>query len=146
MGEAQRFDLRYGWGKWPLTIVGMGPKRSWIEVDDDKVRVRMGWAFSATIPRDAIADVSAEPMKGWLGIGVHGLGSHWQVNGALGPGVALTLDPPVRARVAFFFVRLRMLRVGAADPGHPGLAALGHRTHGGSAPEVPGPITDPITG
>ncbi|WP_436793858.1 hypothetical protein [Actinospongicola halichondriae] len=116
MGNEQRFDLRYSWTKWPLTILGMGPKRSWIEVDDSEVRVRMGWAFSATIPRDAVTDASEEPMKGWLGIGVHGFGSRWQVNGALGPGVEFTIDPAVRSRVAFFFVRLRMLRVGAADP------------------------------
>ncbi len=123
MTTSQRFDLRFGNIRWLLSLLGTGPSRSWVEVDDTEVRVRMGWAFRATIPRSAIQSVDAEDMKGWVGIGVHGFRGRWQVNGALGRGVAFDLAPgsgqAVRARVCFVPIRLKRLRVGVTD--HEGL-------------------------
>jgi hypothetical protein len=55
-----------------MTLLGMGPNRSLIEVTDDEVRVKMGWAFSATVPRSSIADVRRRGYV-WWAFGVHSL-------------------------------------------------------------------------
>lgn len=119
-----RFDFRYGRLQALATVTGTGDNQSWVEVGDDEVRVRMGWAFRATIPRPSIVDAEPEDMVGWVGIGVHGFRGRWQVNGALGAGVRLDISPSVQARVSGVPVRLEHLRVGVEDPAGL-LAALG---------------------
>lgn len=120
----ERFDFRYGRLDRLSTLTGIGTNQSWVEVDDDVVRVRMGWAFRATIPRSSIVDAEPEDMVGWVGIGVHGFRGRWQVNGTLGAGVRLDISPSVQARVSGVPVRLEHLRVGVEDPAGL-LAALG---------------------
>lgn len=112
----ERFDFRYGRLDRLAGLTGTGAKQSWVEVGDDEVHVRMGWAFRATIPRPSIVDAEPEDMVGWVGIGVHGLRGRWQVNGTLGAGVRLDISPSVQARVSGVPVRLEHLRVGVADP------------------------------
>lgn len=111
-----RFDLRFGRLQGLAGLAGAGAKQSWVEVSDDEVHVRMGWAFRATIPRSSIVGAEPEDMVGWVGIGVHGLRGRWQVNGTLGPGVRLDISPSVQARMSGVPVRLEHLRVGVADP------------------------------
>jgi len=122
-------------------LTGIGPKRSRIDVDDDTVTVRMGWAFRATIARSAI--VRAEPYTGkvWAW-GVHGWRGRWLVNGSSEGLVALEIDPAQPARTLGIPVRLRDLMVGVEDvPGF--TAAL--RTDRPPAARSASPDTPPAT-
>jgi len=112
----QRFGLAYAGSLRPLFgLLALGPGRSWVEVTEQFVRVRMSWAFRAEIPRSAIRSI--EPDHGVVtGWGVHGLGGHWLVNGSSKGMIRLELDPPVRAWMSGFPIRLRVLRVSLEDP------------------------------
>jgi hypothetical protein len=97
-------------------VLGMGRRRAAVEVDDQDVTVRMGWAFSARIPRAHIVSVDAHP-RIWYAIGVHTAGrGDWIVNGTMSDIVELRVDPPVPARAVGFPVRLRRLRVSVERP------------------------------
>lgn len=113
---ATTFGFRYDrWCGWLLGLLGMGRRFSRIVVDDRNVRVVMGWAFQATIPRSSI--VSVEPSSGRvLGWGVHGWRGHWLVNGSAGGLVHVTIEPPAKSRVVGFPGRLRELRVSVEQP------------------------------
>jgi len=92
----------------------MGPRRSSIELDDRDLRVRLGLAFRARIPRAA---VRAARMGGRRhGVGVHGWRGRWLVNTSLRGIVTLELDPPVRARFNGIPLRLRELRLSVDHP------------------------------
>jgi hypothetical protein len=39
----------------PMTVLGAGPKVSRVTVGSAAVDIGMGWAFHATIPREAVA-------------------------------------------------------------------------------------------
>jgi hypothetical protein len=119
---AQGFRFRYGVVRPLLSILALGPRFSSVELDDETLRVRMGWAFRATIPRRQIVDARAR--RGLVGgIGVHGWNGRWLVNGAATGLVAITVDPPVRAWVVAP-VKLKELTISLEDPGAL-LAALG---------------------
>jgi hypothetical protein len=123
MSPTRTFGFRYGALRLLLSVLGMGPAFSSVEVDDDSLRVRMGWAFRTTIAVRHITDVRAR--QGLVGgIGVHGWGGRWLVNGAATGLVTLTIDPPGHASVIFIAVRLRELTVSLEDP-DAFLAALG---------------------
>ena len=63
-----------------------------LELDRDRLRVRMGWAFGATVARAQIR--AARHSEGLVGgIGVHGWRGHWLVNGAASGLVTLEIDP-----------------------------------------------------
>jgi hypothetical protein len=91
-----------------------------MEIGSELVRVRMGWGatrhaqfrteFSRTSIRSLrrVFEVSKHRPHGWRG--------RWLVNGAAGPLVALSLDPPVRARLLGLPIRLRELIVSVDDP------------------------------
>jgi hypothetical protein len=96
-------------------MVGIAPAHSYLELDSDIVRVRMGWAFGAELPRASIRDVRRVPDA--ISIGVHGRRGRWLVNGASGPLVALSIEPPASARVLAVPIRLRELIVSVDDPG-----------------------------
>lgn len=111
-----RFAISYSSVVKPLlTLLGMGPGTSGVDVRADVVRVRMGWAFTASIPRDSVTSVAPDHalVTGW---GVHGIGGRWLVNGSSRGLVRLTIDPPAPARVLGVPVRLRVLRVSVAEP------------------------------
>jgi hypothetical protein len=44
------FPFRYGALRPLMTVMGLGPGLSTIELDGDVLRVRMGWAFRGSIP------------------------------------------------------------------------------------------------
>jgi hypothetical protein len=112
-----RFDLRYDSPFTPLAaVLGMGPRASGVDVGTHAVDVRMGWAFRARIPLEAVR--AAEPgthplLAGW---GVHGWAGRWFVNGSARGIVRLDIDPPVRARAAGLPIRLTTLQVSVEDP------------------------------
>jgi hypothetical protein len=122
MSSTQTFKFRYGAFGGLLSVLGLGPAFSRVELDGDTLRVAMGWAFRATVPVSRI--IEARPRSGLVGgIGVHGWRGRWLVNGAAAGLVTLTIDPEVRARVVVP-VRLRVLSLSLEDPDGV-LAALG---------------------
>jgi hypothetical protein len=121
----RRFRIRYSTLNAAIMgVLGVGRSRSWAEVGADHVVVRMGIGFRMTLPRPAIVDARRLERYVWWGYGVHGWRGRWLVNGSGRGIVALSIDPPVRAWVLGFPVRLRELLVSLEDP--PGfLAAIG---------------------
>jgi hypothetical protein len=113
--QSIRFPIRFGALKPLFVVTGLTPSRSYVNVGPEVVRVRMGWSFSADIPRRSSRSARRVAEKRWS-IGVHGWRGRWLVNGARGPLVAIEIDPPVRARVLGFPVRLEELLVSVDEP------------------------------
>jgi hypothetical protein len=112
----QRFEVRYDrWCGWLIGLCGMGRRFSSVAVSDDAVRIVMGWAFRATIPRSSITAIrrSDGPVFGW---GVHGWRGRWLVNGSSHGLVTISIDPPVASRVVGLPGRLRQVTVSLVDP------------------------------
>jgi hypothetical protein len=116
-----RFDRPSGI---PMKVLGAGPKVSRVKVSSSTVEIRMGWAFQATIPREAVA--SARPLnrglselRGPLGLSVLRGVNYWRgtalVNGAGTGLVEMTLDRPKWVRLGPLRVRMRRLIVSAED-------------------------------
>ena len=127
-----RFRIRYSRFLLPLfTILGLGSTFSKVELSADELRVGVGWAMRARIPRSSIAGAGrSRPI--WWAIGVHGdFHGDWLVNGSPQGIVWVRLEPRVRARVMGIPVRLRLLGLGVEDP-DARLAAL-------AVPAVPAP-------
>src|ERR1700690_2868282 len=96
MSPTRSFPFRYGVLRFLLTVLGMGPGLSHVELEGDTLRVAMGWAFRAKIPVHQIAGVT--PRTGLVGgIGVHGWRGRWLVNGATTGLVVISIEPAVRA-------------------------------------------------
>ena len=114
MSTTRAFAFRYGVFRLLLSVLGMGPAFSRVELADDAVRVRMGWAFRTTIPRAHIT--GCEARTGLVGgIGVHGWRGRWLVNGAATGLVTISVEPPVPAWVVVP-VRLSQLTVSLDEP------------------------------
>jgi hypothetical protein len=115
MSPIGSFPFRYGALRPLLTVLGMGPGLSRVELEGDTLRVDMGWAFRAKIPVQQITGTS--PRTGTVGgIGVHGWRGRWLVNGATTGLVAITIDPAVRAWATGVPVRLHVLTLSLEDP------------------------------
>jgi hypothetical protein len=108
----------------PMTVLGAGPKVSYVKVSSSTVDIRMGWAFQATIPREAVA--SARPLnaglselRGPLRLSVLRGVNFWQgtalVNGAGTGLVEITLDRPKSVRLGPLQARMSRLIVSAED-------------------------------
>ena len=125
MGSTTTFPIRVDRpSRIPMTVLGAGPKVSRVKVSPSTVDVRMGWAFQATIPREAVA--SARPLNaglselgGPLGLSVLRGVNYWRgtalVNGAGTGLVEITLDRPRWVRLGPLRVRLCRLIVSAED-------------------------------
>jgi hypothetical protein len=114
--KRQRFRIRYSPFKGTLLRLFLLPQRmSYVDVRGDEVRVRMGWGFSARLPRAAITDVSREK-RIWVTAGAHGWRGRWLVNGASGPIVGIRVDPPARGRVIGVPIEVREVQVSVEDP------------------------------
>ena len=115
--RGKRFVVSYNsFNRVLLTVLGMGPKRSFVSVSGDTVAVRMGWAFRSDIPRSAIVSARLDEDRVW-GWGVHGWRGRWLVNGSSDGLVRLDLDPAVATRVVGpFKVSLEMLRISVDEP------------------------------
>jgi hypothetical protein len=126
--DGRRFAVRFTPWLLPLFwISGLGRRSARVELGGDDLIVRMGWAFRARIPRSAIE----RPRRGralWFSVGVHGIFGVWAVNGSPKGTVWIDVDPPVRARVIGFPIRLRRLALGLEDPDG-FIDALGAPTH-----------------
>lgn len=125
-----------------MTVLGVGPKHSRVEVSPSTVDVRMGWAFHATIPREAVASarpLSRSELRGPFRISVLRMVNYWPVtalvNGAATGLVEVTLDRAKWVRLGPFPAPLRRLIVSAEDQS--GLvAALNPGTPGSGDPSL----------
>ncbi len=121
----QRFPIRYtGLNAKRFPVLGLPRSGSYVELDDDRVRVRLGWGFTAHIPRRSITGARLGPDVAGITAGAHGWRGRWLVNGSRQGIVRLHVDPPVRAWTLAIPVRLRELAVSLEDP-EGFLAALG---------------------
>ena len=126
VAEPRRFPIRISSGN-RLLFRGLVilPSSAFVELSDDTVTVRLGWAFSARIPRRLVtrAGPGRRPRIP-LTAGAHGWGGRWLVNGAPDGIVEVGLAERARAFVAGFPIRLKVLAVSLDDPDG-FLAALG---------------------
>jgi hypothetical protein len=86
-----------------------------VTVEDDLVRVRMGFGFRATFPRSAVTSAVRDERR-FVSIGAHGWNGRWLVNGWWGPYVRIELSPVQRAHLLGIPLRLRELLVSTPDP------------------------------
>jgi hypothetical protein len=126
MAAPARFPIRVSPGNSVLfRALLILPSASYVELDENTIHVRLGWAFSARIPRRLV--VAAGPGKRPtipLTAGAHGWNGRWLVNGAPDGIVKVELSEPTRAFTAGFPIRLKVLAVSLEDPDG-FLAALG---------------------
>jgi hypothetical protein len=98
---------------WVLTIFGSPPRLSDIQIDGNRVRVRLGWAFHATFDRRDVTSVS--PVGARVSVGAHGWRGRWLVNGAHSPIASIQLRAPARGFVVGFPVHVHELLVSVDD-------------------------------
>jgi hypothetical protein len=105
-----------------MTAFGAGRKAPRVTMSSSTVDIRMGWAFQATIPREAVA--SARPLdrgelRGPFRLSVLRGVNYWRgtalVNGAGTGLVEITLDRPKWVRLGPLRAPMRRLIVSAAD-------------------------------
>jgi hypothetical protein len=113
--NTKRFPIRFDTAYRVLsTVLLMPPSQSFVEVDGDRVRVRMAWGFHGDFPRSAVRSVTNYRKP--LSRGVHGWAGRWLVNGS-GKGImSIVLEPSQRGYVLGFPVSLRNLLVSIEDP------------------------------
>jgi hypothetical protein len=111
-----RFPIRFDrWYRWLSSACLLPPSAAYLEVEQREIVVHMGWAFHARFPVAAVRRTAALGKRP-LSRGVHGFAGRWLVNGS-GDGIlVLDLDPPQRAVVAGFPIRLTQLLVSVLDP------------------------------
>jgi hypothetical protein len=126
MDSAKTFPISFDRpSRTPMTVLGAGPTVSLVTVSASAVDIRMGWAFQATIRREAVA--SARPLNGGLSelsgpfrLSVLRGVNYWRgtalVNGAGTGLVEIVLDRPQWVRLGPLRVRMRRLIVSAEDP------------------------------
>ncbi len=98
--DAQWFAISYsraGIDKitaWLDTLTGRGPGKSGVEIDSDKIRVRMG-SYKLDIPRRSArsAGRSQEKLRGTTGVHMNKKGQ-LLVNGSADGLVEVTIEPP----------------------------------------------------
>lgn len=111
-----RFPITYGITMRAFGgLLGLGPRKAWIDVDSNTVEIRMGWAFHAKFPRTAVKLAGLSDRRSFS-LGVHGRNGSWLVNGTMSGLVRLDLDPEQRASVLGRDVRLTIVDVSVALP------------------------------
>lgn len=98
-----------------MSVLAVPEASRYAVLDDDVLRVRLGWTFRLTAPRESL--VAALRDRGRItGIGAHGWRGTWLVNTGARGLVRLELDPPARATLCGVPVTVRVLRLGLAEP------------------------------
>jgi hypothetical protein len=112
----RRFPIRFDrWYAVLSTAFLLPPSRSYVDVGNGEIVVRMGWAFGAKFPRSAV--VGARPLgRRVISRGVHWFFGRWLVNGSGGGIVTIDISPPQRARVLVFPLAVRRMLVSVDDP------------------------------
>jgi hypothetical protein len=118
MAENVRFPIRFSSGNgFVFRGLLIPPSSAYLDLGDDMIHVRLGWAFRARIPRRLVATSGpGEPPQIRLTAGAHGWGGKWLVNGAPDGIVKLELSERTRAFVSGFPIRLKELSVSLEDP------------------------------
>lgn len=100
------------------TVVGTGPGQTRIEVSEQTLRLRMGWAFNLATSLNNVAGARVvEESKWWWGYGVHKIGSRkWIANGTLDNLVEITFKTPVKANAIGFPITAEAVIVSAENP------------------------------
>jgi len=98
-----------------MSILGLTPRGSWVELEDGVLRARMGWAFSLECPLETVRFAQRETRRVWSW-GVHGWRGKWLVNGSSSGLVRIDLSPPASARSGPVPIRVRELTVSVDDP------------------------------
>jgi hypothetical protein len=112
---AERFPILFTGVNRGMALLGLLPRWSWVEVGEERIRVRMSWAFRLDAPRATVADARRDLTRVW-GWGAHGWGGRWLVNGSSSGLVRIDFEPRARGRVTGVPVRVRELRVSVEDP------------------------------
>jgi hypothetical protein len=101
-----------------MSLIGIGPSSSYIEIANGNLTVVMGWAFKLKAPLSEIESARLEdkPVSWRFGIGVHGLAGEWAVNATRRPHVVITFKSPQRGRVIGFPVKVKVLHLTPAEP------------------------------
>jgi hypothetical protein len=118
MAAPVRFPIRFSPGN-GILFRGLLISRanSFVDVDDVTIHVRLGWAFSARIPRRLVKRAGpGKPPAIRFTAGAHGWAGRWLVNGAPDGIVDIELTEPARASVAGFPIRLKVLSVSLEGP------------------------------
>ncbi len=112
---SERFQIRIDpWWAPPLFLGGATRDTSFVEVDDEAVRVRFGWLLSATIPRANVEGAAAIEWPWWRGLGWRvGLGEPVGLTGSYSGVVELRLKEPLRV---WGLVRYRRLAISLERP------------------------------
>jgi len=105
-----RIPIRYSapW-RWLLTVLLLPPRVSYLRIDGDTVKVRLGWAFRTKFRRDDVTDVANH--RPVVSVGAHGWKGRWIVNGANRTIAMIRLGQPARGRVVGFPVIVREIWV-----------------------------------
>ncbi|HVW33310.1 MAG TPA: hypothetical protein VHL53_12280 [Acidimicrobiia bacterium] len=118
MAGTSRFPIRMSPGNGVLfRVLLILPSQSYVELTGDTLRVRLGWVFSARIPRRMIT--AARPGRRPtipLTAGAHGWRNRWLVNGAPDGIVDVELSGKAGAFVMGLPIRLKVLSVSLVDP------------------------------
>jgi hypothetical protein len=115
MASRNRYSISYGALGPLLTLLGLGRRFSFIERNGNQLHVKMGWGFRARFPVTSIRSVSAYTGVA-MGIGVHGFGGNYLVNGKASGIVTLEIEPRGRAFVIGIPAKLRKLSVSLDEP------------------------------
>lgn len=118
MAPPRTFPIRYSkLSRLFFAPLRLGARHAKVEVTDDTLRVRMGWAFRATIPRRSIRRAALH-RDVWWAIGVHSdrKFKSWLVNGSSKGIVFLDLLPPAKGRAGPSPVTIERLGLGLEDP------------------------------
>jgi len=111
----RRFPIRFTGLNNLMAAAGFVPSRCYVELDDERLRVHMGWGFELDVARTVVRGASPDTGR-VLGWGVHGWRGQWLVNGSSQGIVRIELDPPARAWMGPVPLRVRILRVSVDDP------------------------------
>ena len=90
-------------------------RKGTVELTADTLRVQLGRAWHADVPRGSIKAAARDPLR-TISVGAHGWRGDWLVNTSTRGLVVLTIDPPARASCLGYPIRLRKLHVSLADP------------------------------
>jgi len=101
-----------------LGVLGVGPGKAWVDVEDDEIRARIGWGGSVSISRASIVSVErVDRIPWWLGYGMHGgVKGVWALNGSNSGAVKLTLREPAKGKVTGFPIRPTTVYFSLEDP------------------------------
>lgn len=117
--QTMRYEISYNVpSRLLMSPLGVGPGKSWVDVDDTSVRAKMGWSGTVTIPRANIASVErVASVPWWLGYGLHGgFRGTWALNGSNRGAVKLTLNEPASGKVMGIPIHARTVYFSLEEP------------------------------